>query len=173
MNEITNNGHSNYDGLSFAVKQRVTKGLYGGATFTWSHALDNISNGGFFQFNLTEGSTTGNSFRYQLNPYDPNKPGYGSSDYDFRHNFSAYYVWTMPRMSEGMMDKVLGGWTVAQVFLVRGGEPFSVIDTANSKRVHERVELNALGGVFGRTENLFSERSCDAVPEQPPTSQLR
>jgi len=125
VRQITNNGYSNYHGVTFSFKQKATKGLYGGATFTYSHSLDTVSNGGFFQFST---NTNGDSLRYQLDPYNSKSPGYGNSDYDFRKSFSAYYVWALPLKPAGFLGQIVGGWTVSQVFIVRGGEPFSVYD---------------------------------------------
>ena len=138
VNQITNNGYSNYEAITFGVKQRATKGLYGGATYTYSHSLDNISNAGFFQFSLNGG---GDSLRYQIDPNNTTHPGYGNSDYDFRHTFSAYYVWALPFKPEGALGQVIGGWTVSEIFIVRGGEPFSVYNTG-------------IGSLFGNGQSL-------------------
>jgi hypothetical protein len=146
VNEITNNGRSNYDGVTFSVKQKVTKGLTGGATFTYSHSLDNISNGGFFQFSLNAG---GDSIRYQINPQNPNSPGYGNSDYDFRHTFSAYYVWALPFKAEGPVGRVIGGWTVSGVVISRGGEPFSVYNTGIRSSIGNGTSLTPLAVYLG------------------------
>jgi Carboxypeptidase regulatory-like domain/TonB dependent receptor len=146
VNEITNNGRSNYDGISFDFKQKVMKGLMGGATYTYFHSLDNISNGGFFQFSLNAG---GDSIRYQTNPDNPNSPGYGNSDYDFRHTFSAYYVWALPFKHEGILGETLGGWNVSGVFLFRGGEPFSVYDTSIRNGIGNGASLTSLAVYLG------------------------
>jgi carboxypeptidase family protein/TonB-dependent receptor-like protein len=127
VQQITNNGYSNYEGLTFGIKQRATQGLYGGATYTYFHSLDNISNGGFLQFSLNAG---GDSIRYQIDPNNTRSPGYGNSDYDFRHTASVYYVWALPLKPAGVLGQLVGGWTVSEIFLVRGGEPFTVYDTA-------------------------------------------
>ena len=146
INEITNNGRSNYEGVSFDFKQKVMKGLTAGATYTYSHSLDNISNGGFFQFSLNAG---GDSIRYQTNPQNPNSPGYGNSDYDFRNTFGAYYVWALPLPSQGALGEVVGGWKVSGVFLVRGGEPFSVYDTAIRNSLSNGQSLVTLADYLG------------------------
>src|SRR6266478_2482204 len=57
--------------------------------YTWSHALDEISNGGILQF----GQNTNFS---PINAFDPFKlrSNYGNSDYDTRHYFSLNYGFT-------------------------------------------------------------------------------
>jgi hypothetical protein len=151
VNEITNNGYSNYHGITFSVKQQATKGLYGGATFTYSHSLDNISNAGFFRFSLNNvnSGTDGDSLRYQIDPNNPRSPSYGNSDYDFRHTFSAYYVWALPLKPAGFLGQIVGGWTVSQVFIVRGGEPFSVFNSTIASSLKNGSSLSPLAVYLG------------------------
>jgi hypothetical protein len=146
VRQITNNGHSNYHAVTFSFKQKVTRGLYGGATFTYSHSLDNISNGGFFRFST---NADGDSFRYQLDPNNPTNPGYGNSDYDFRKTFSAYYVWALPLKPAGFLGQIVGGWTVSGVFIARGGEPFSVYNTGLRSKFGNGQSLTPLAVYLG------------------------
>jgi hypothetical protein len=152
INEVTNNGRSNYHGVTLSFRQQATKGLYGGATFTYFHSLDNISNGGFFRFSYNNLLTTGNdgdSLRYQIDPNNPNSPSYGNSDYDFRHTFSAYYVWALPLKPAGFLGQIVGGWTVSQVFIVRGGEPFSVYNNTLAGNLKNGSSLSPLAVYLG------------------------
>ena len=54
--------------------------------YTWSHALDEVSNGGFNSF--SGHSHSGGSLQ--------SPQIYGPSDYDVRHNLNINYVWQVP-----------------------------------------------------------------------------
>ncbi len=46
VTQLTNSGISNYHGLTATLVRRFTKGLSGQLNYTWSHSLDDVSNGG-------------------------------------------------------------------------------------------------------------------------------
>src|SRR5215469_5113198 len=122
VTDITNNGISNYNGLTASLSRRLTKGFTGTLSYTYSHSLDNISNAGIDQYSLNQ---SGDSLRYQVDPQN-SRLNYGNSDYDFRHVLNLNYVWDLPFKSR---DRFLGGWTVSGVLFRRSGEPYSVVNT--------------------------------------------
>ena len=123
VSELTNNGHSYYNGLTVSVTRRVTKGFSGSVNYTWSHALDDVSNGGVSPFSLND------SLLGQLNPVGLKANNYSNSDYDVRHNLSASYVWELPfKASSGFLNQVIGGWVLSGTFFARTGYPFTVGD---------------------------------------------
>ena len=128
VRELTNQGISNYNGLTATLTRRVTKGFQGSINYTWSHALDDISNAGFDQYS---GNTSGEAFLYQVDPKNLRRYNYGNADYDFRQNFSASYIYEMPSMFKGnrLLNAVLGGWATSGVIYKRVGQPYSVVDT--------------------------------------------
>jgi hypothetical protein len=123
VNEVHSAGVSNYNGLVVSFQHRFTKGFQLQANYTWSHALDEVSNGGFFFFN-------GGSAGSVLNPQDSNnvrKYNYGNADYDTRHYFSANYVWELPYKSGPAL--LLKGWRFAGTIFARSGFPYTVFDS--------------------------------------------
>ena len=125
INQLTSEGHSNYNGLTPSVRWRWHS-LMGSASYTWSHNLDTCSNNCLGRFNLA----TSPSLRYQLTPYSVDS-SYGNADYDIRHSFTANYVWTIPTHFEnGALRYTLGGWSVGGTFMARSGYPFTVSNTA-------------------------------------------
>jgi hypothetical protein len=123
VNELTNNGSSNYNGLTMTFSRRLTKGFSGSINYTYSHALDDISNGGVLQFSID------NSYLYQFNPAGLRVQNYSNADYDARHSMSANYVWDLPFQSpNGFLNQVIGGWTISGTFFARTGYPFTVTD---------------------------------------------
>jgi hypothetical protein len=101
------------------------------ANYTWSHALDDVSNGGVANepFGI---------FQTDLDITSPQNPfnirgNYGSSDYDVRHYFSANMVLTDMFRHAGFKwgpNQVFGGWTLSSNLFVRSGLPFTVIDNS-------------------------------------------
>jgi len=122
---VETRGISNYNGLVASYKHRFS-GAGGGLVqfnYTYSHAFDEISNGGFNSF-------SGNS----LVPMDPYqlRTSYGPSDYDIRHNLNANYVWQVP-VRRAMMGHgwapLVDGWQVSGTVFYRTGLPYSISDS--------------------------------------------
>ena len=125
---LDTNGISNYEGVTFSFKHNVNGGWGKGvfqANYTYSHAFDDVSNGGnpnvFF---------SGTSVTSAINPFN-NRQNYGPSDYDVRHYFSSSYVWELPvrraLLGHGWAPLV-DGWQMSGTIFVRSGLPYSVVD---------------------------------------------
>jgi hypothetical protein len=120
---------SNYHGMVVSFQHRfsrVSQGLFQ-ANYTFSHALDEVSNGGTGSF------SNGARLPFSITPQDPNnlRGAYGSADYDVRHSFNASYIWELP------VNAVLGGrgphslvkgWQVSGTLFWRTGLPYTVLD---------------------------------------------
>ena len=121
------NGISNYNGLTLSLQRHFSPVLQFGINYTWSHALDEVSNGGFEGYDLLSAPSI-------LNPEDPyniRRYNYGNSDYDVRHYISANYVITDPvrHFYKGGPAALMGGWTLAGTLYHRTGLPFTIVDT--------------------------------------------
>ncbi len=131
VNEFTTGAGSNYTGLQTSViKQFAGLTLHG--NYTYSHCLDEISNGGLLPFS-------------SLGIISP-LPGdlrreYGNCDYDIRNNLSAFGVYEVPfHSTHKALSSTLGGWQVAQTAILHSGVPFSVLSapyTANNKGIFQ------------------------------------
>ncbi len=119
---------SNYEGLTFSFKHNISGGWGKGvllANYTYSHAFDDVSNGGdpnvFF---------SGTSVTSAVNPFNIHD-NYGPSDYDVRNYFNASYVWELPLrralLGHGWAPLV-DGWQVSGTIFARSGLPYSVVD---------------------------------------------
>jgi Carboxypeptidase regulatory-like domain len=119
--EVGNGAISNYNGLLVGVSRR-TKSLTLNFNYTWSHALDEISNGGILGFGQFGANYT--------TPVNPNnlKQNYGNADYDSRQNITASYVYTLPYF--GGPKLLTEGWQASGTVFHHTGFPFSVVDTA-------------------------------------------
>jgi len=124
-------GSSNYNGFTISLQRRLSAGLSFNANYTWSHTLDDVSNGGVanlpFGILVTDPSVT-----VLQNPFNV-RGNYGPSDYDARHYFSASAVLTDMFRHAGFHwgpNRVFGGWTLSGNWVWRSGLPFSVIDNS-------------------------------------------
>ena len=122
--QLTNDGVSNYEGLTATVTRRFTAGFTGTLNYTWSHTQDEISNGGVLPYSSND------SLLAQFNPYCLRCLNYGNADYDVRHNITANYIWELPFKANGMLNKLVSGWSLSGTFFYRTGYPYTVQDTA-------------------------------------------
>lgn len=126
VSEASNAGVSNYNGMSVQFTRRMSNSLQIQASYTWSHALDDISNGGFLPFNFD----TNTSILAPQNPNNLKLYNYGNADYDTRQQMNATYVYNTPNL-RGLWGALLD-WTVSGTFFVRTGLPFTVINSAGT-----------------------------------------
>ncbi len=124
ITEATTGYTSNYNGMTVSFLRRLSS-LQFQFNYTWSHALDYLSNNGVatepFNFNTNESITN------PQNPFNVRQNMYGSADYDVRHYFSANYVYTTPRsLVHGIFGNIIIGGTI----FARTGLPFTVQDSA-------------------------------------------
>jgi len=121
---LNNTGVSNYNGMTATVNRRFTKGFQGSFNYTWSHALDEVSNGGVLPYSGND------SLLGQIDPTSLRHLNYSNADYDVRHNLSANYVWELPFRANGFLNRLVSGWTLSQTFFWRAGYPYTVTDGA-------------------------------------------
>jgi hypothetical protein len=126
VNEFRTGAGSHYSGLqTSATKQWKGMTLHG--NYTFSHCLDEVSNGGLLPF-----STLG-----IISPLPGSlRREYGNCDYDVRHNFSAFGVYEIPFHSKhALLNRVFGEWQYSETAFLHSGVPFSVLSapyTANN-----------------------------------------
>ncbi len=153
---FTTNAISNYNGLSVQYKHIDRRGLTTDISYTWSHALDDISNGGNSQLPYN-----GSSVGFQITPNSPSKLMYSNADYDIRHNFVMDLVYVEPyHFSNKLVDFAAAGWTVGAKAYWRSGEPFSVFNV----NAGNALGANATGGntVLATVLNNNFNRYCNS-----------
>lgn len=125
VNAIISGAVSNYNGLTASLTHSFNRGLAFGLNYTWSHSLDEVSNGGLLPFSSTTVTSPLNAY----NPFNI-RANYGNSDYDVRHYFSANYVWdnALRHLFKWGPNMLFGGWTVSGTLFARSGLPFTVVD---------------------------------------------
>ncbi len=116
-------GSSNYNGLVTSFVQRA-HWLTMQFNYVYSHALDEVSNGGFDGF--------GSNSEQPHNPYNFSQ-NYGNADYDTRHYISASYLITVPYW--GGPKVVTDGWQISGTVFHNDGYPFSVTADSTSSTI--------------------------------------
>jgi Carboxypeptidase regulatory-like domain/TonB dependent receptor len=108
-------GVDDYNALQAHVDKRMSHNFLVGASYTWSHALDEQSGLGLF--------------------YNGNNPlnlrsAYGSSDFDRKHVLNFNYVFALPKLTRenSFAGKLVDGWSMVGLTVLQSGQPYSVID---------------------------------------------
>ena len=124
VNFLQSGAVSNYNGLTVSIQETSWHGLSGRFNYTFSHALDEGSNGGVLPWSIYS------SVLGQINPYNL-RDNYASADYDTRHQLSANYIYAMPfKSSNHWLNAAIGGWQLSGTLFYRTGFPFTVNDSA-------------------------------------------
>jgi hypothetical protein len=131
VNEFRTDAGSNYSGLQISATKQIG-GLTLQGNYTYSHCLDEVSNGGLLAF-----SSLG-----ILSPLPGDlRREYGNCDYDVRQNLSAFGVYEIPfHSSHVFLRKILGNWQLSETAFLHSGLPFSVVSapyTANNNGVFQ------------------------------------
>ncbi len=114
------NGVSNYSGLTIQYKHTFTYGLTAQLHYTWSHALGTVA--------------------YE-NPFNLSN-GYGSLNFDNRHQMAGDFVWVQPHKFENhIADIAARDWTLSSKVYVYSGAPFSVTDSKIPAQINSAQSL--------------------------------
>jgi hypothetical protein len=119
VTEVSSTASSNYNGFVASVLHKG-KSLNVQFNYTYSHALDEISNGGILQFNANSSITS------QINPYDL-RHNYGNADYDTRHYLNGNYLYMLPYFRGPRA--VTAGWELSGTLFLHSGLPFSATES--------------------------------------------
>jgi hypothetical protein len=114
----TNAFRSIYHGGQFGVRNREWRGLQFNAHYTFSKAIDELSDA--FNADIRHGN-----FRPQ-NPYNI-RLDRGRADFDVRHRFVTGFTYDAPFFKE---NRWLGGWVATGIFQMQSGVPFTVFDSS-------------------------------------------
>ncbi len=116
-NETTSAGHSTYNGLTASLTKKYGHGLQFQANYTWSKAIDNISD-----------------FSSESTPF---RPGYlnldrGPSDFNVKNSFVANAVYTSPvhHGGDSFVRNLYSDFVIAPIVMIRDGVPFTLLDPA-------------------------------------------
>jgi carboxypeptidase family protein len=112
-----NSAGSNYHSLQMEMLKRYSNGYQFTVAYTWSHALDDVSD----IFPIAGAPIVAqNSFNLRGER--------ASANFDIRHRFAASLIWDLPfyRDTKGTAARWLGGWQVGTIFQAHTGQPFTL-----------------------------------------------
>ena len=114
-------GTSNYNALQAQVSRRFTSGLFVSASYVWSKCMDTAD-------------YDGNGLPVFPDPNMQRAYSYGPCGFDVRQNFTASYVYSLPKFSKmmswannGVGSRILDGWKISGVTIFRNGNPTTVM----------------------------------------------
>ncbi len=112
----SNTAASYYHALQVKFQRRLSRGLQGLASYSFSHSIDTASTDAFANYlNTPGGGTYQNADR-------------GDSDFDIRHSFTAGVTYDLPSAeSNKITHAALGGWSVDVFLLARSAPPVDVV----------------------------------------------
>jgi hypothetical protein len=128
INLRTNGFNSNYNAFQATLTKRFSAGLQFNANYTYSKAMDEISDA------FTPRGQT-------LNPTDSTNTGldYGPADFNVKHRVVLGYTYDLP-VFRG--NRWLGGWSTSGIVSLQSGVPFSIYSTSSSGDVNKNGTNN-------------------------------
>ena len=126
--QVRSGAISNYNGLNVTLREQFKTWIVAHFNYTYGHNMDEVSNGGIFQYGFASGqSITG--VAGQVLPTSLRAGNYGNSDYDIRHLISGDFVVSPTFHAEnGFKRFVLNGWQWSGKVYWHTGMPYSIID---------------------------------------------
>jgi hypothetical protein len=120
VTEVSSEAISNFNGGIVSWQHRG-RALTTNFNYQYSHALDEVSNGGF------DGFSDNSVFPH--NPFNL-RQNYGNADYDVRHYISGNFVYAVPHWKgpKAIVDQ----WTFSGTVFHSTGLPFSVVDNSTA-----------------------------------------
>ena len=137
-------GTSNYNALQAIYRLRTWHGLSSQFAYTWSHALDDIS-----EYRAT---ILDDAFNRKLD--------YGNGDFDTRHLFTVSATYDIPRAgwaSGAWSSRLVNGWQLSSVMNFHTGQPYDEV----------RPYLNLLSDPFKGTDHKFSAANGGTIWVNP------
>jgi hypothetical protein len=127
INFRTNGGFADYNALNTRLNWRSTGHLTLQFNYTWSHAIDTLSD---------TFSSSGN--QQNLGWIDPFHPEIDKGDayYDLRHRVSVSAIYDIKfKASNAFVKHALSNWSLIPIFQAYTGSPFSLYDCTNAYTV--------------------------------------
>jgi len=133
-NYRSNDYSSNYHGLQLTVRKAFSGGLGFNASYTWSKALDTISDA----FNNRNSATVTDPQNIR---YD-----YGPADFNLKHRFVTSVSYDLPFFKQ---NRWIGGWSVNSIISVQSGVPFSPYASSANDRNRNGLATDRVVPVSG------------------------
>jgi len=146
-NYRNNNFSSNYHAAQFTVRKNFTGGLGYNASYTWSRALDTLSD----LFNARNATPVTDTMNLRAD--------YGPADFNMTHRFVGTVSYELPWAKE---NRWIGGWQLNAIISLQSGVPFSpysssgTYDVNKDGRSTDRIYYTGSGSPM---DSLISDKS--------------
>jgi len=155
VNQLETTANSSYNALQTSFTLRNSHGWSSAINYTWSHSIDNASDGQDYVANATQPD---NSYRADLER--------GNSNFDSRHRFVATASYNIPNFAPSH-PRLGAGWQLNTVVTLRSGNPFHLTlfdDYNNTGEFFPRPDI--VGDPYAGTHapDRFINLSAFAVP---------
>lgn len=142
INQYESEAGSNYNSFQAMIRTSGFHGLTAQASYTYGHALDNVSG--------TRGFAPQDSRNLAAE--------YGNADFDTRHTFNGYIVYEMPNFSNSLKP-LTQGWEVNSFITFYTGRPITPKTSANNSGVGEFQDRVTKVGDPTSVDRSFSRNS--------------
>ena len=144
-----NDRNSNYNSLQTNLTKRFSRGFQMTHAYTWSHAIDSASD------------------QATRDRPDDGRSRRGHAGHDRRHVYVGTYVYELPwyQSQTGPLGKLLGGWGVSGMTMLRSGAAFNVSEGGG--RCLCGVSGVGTPDYIGGEIAFHDPRSTNAVPGRP------
>ncbi|MBI3473496.1 MAG: TonB-dependent receptor [Candidatus Solibacter usitatus] len=158
LSQVQSRGYSSYHALQTKLTKRFSRGLMFIHSYTFGKTIDIVSD--------TEGAT--------LNAYNFNQDK-GLAQFDIRHNLTSSVNYELPfgkgqaigGSAGAVANKLIGGWQVNSILLVRSGLPFTVTQQQGLLSTGTGNRPNRIG--TGKLDNPKTDRWFDLAAFAPTT----
>lgn len=113
VNQLESSADSTYHSLQVSYQQREWRGLTNMMTYTWSHSIDNASDGQDYVPNAAQPNDSQNA-----------RGDRGNSNFDVRHRFVWSLTYAFPKWAG--LKRLGEGWQVSSVVTLMSGHPFHI-----------------------------------------------
>jgi len=146
VNQFESSANSSYNSLQTSLRIRNWHRLTSTINYTWSHSIDNASDGQDYVPNATQPD---NSFR-------PDRER-ANSNFDMRQHFTWTFNYDLPKV--GHVPGLSSGWTLNGVLALASGQPFNVNYLFEG-------DFNGSGEFFGRPDLVGNPFAGTQTPDQ-------
>lgn len=169
---LDNSGDSNYHAAQFTLRRRFSTGLGLSMAYTFGKSIDNqsvdpvgASSGGGLSTTNSRTPTDIRNFREER----------ARSDFDRAQVFTAASVWEIPvgrgkrflNSAPGIVQHVLGGWTINTIYTQMTGEPFAVRSGAFTSNGSHEGRAGVQGTVSANLQELTGSPLAGPVLFKP------
>jgi hypothetical protein len=137
VNQFESSASSGFNALQVSAKVRNWRGITSTLNYTWSHSIDNASDGQDYVANASQPD----------NSFDPRRE-FASSNFDTRNRLTWNFTYEFPKSEWAP----LSGWAINGVLSVADGQPFTVHSFESFNGTQEFFERpDVIGDPFAGT----------------------